>query len=409
MSSDTVIKVESLSKCYHIYNAPHERLKQFVLPRFRGAFGLPAKSYFREFWAVRDVSFEVRRGETVGILGFNGAGKSTLLQLICGTMTPTQGKVQVNAKIAALLELGAGFNPEFTGRENVFMNCSIQGMSRAEIEGRFEEIASFAGIGDFMDQPVKNYSSGMFARLAFSAAVHVDPGVLIVDEALSVGDMAFQERSFTKMKELRSAGTSILFVSHSTSAVRNFCDRAIWLERGQIKAIGDRLQICDAYEKEVQRTIRNEGSAVVMAVDRQKQDRSIEDRSVSIVSATTDKVLYSMGDDIRVDIRLHFQCDEISYGVGLIIYDSKGNIVSILNTLRDEMVISEKKEVWSLLIRDHHFAPGEYTVTVSIPDEKAMFSFDRWEHCMRFAVEMQRTKEGLACVEGIVRCEHEWQ
>jgi len=186
MSSDIAIKVENLSKCYEIYDTPRDRLKQFVLPRLRQKVGLSPARYYKEFWALKDVSFEVKKGETVGVLGFNGAGKSTLLQMICGTLNPTHGQIQTNGRISALLELGAGFNPEFTGRENVFLSCALYGMSQAEISVRFKDIADFAGIGDFIDQPVKHYSSGMYARLAFSAAVHVNPAVLIVDEALSV-------------------------------------------------------------------------------------------------------------------------------------------------------------------------------------------------------------------------------
>lgn len=400
--NELALRVDGLSKCYQIYDRPGDRLKQMIM---RGR-----RQYFREFWALQDVSFEVRKGETVGILGFNGAGKSTLLQMICGTLNPTQGRVHTDAKISALLELGAGFNPEFTGRENVFLNCALHGMSHAEIETRFDDIADFSGIGDFIDQPVKHYSSGMFARLAFSAAVHVNPGLLIVDEALSVGDMAFQEKSITRMKEIRESGTSILFVSHSISAVRNFCDRAIWLDRGRVRAFGERLQICDEYQSEVESTIRREVTLGI-ASPCASRDAAVyaDDKMIAIVSAVADKVSYAMGDDICVDIRLAFQRDAVRYGIGVIIYDSKGSIVSILNTLRDGLVIAESKAEWRLRIRDHHFAPGEYTLTLSIPDEHAMFSYDKWEHCIRFRVAMERNAAGLARVEGIVRCEHEWQ
>ena len=211
MSSDQIaIRVSNVSKRYEIYSAPLDRLKQFVLPlvQSRDQEG-ERRKYFNEFWALRDVSFEIKRGETIGVIGRNGSGKSTLLQMICGTLTPTGGEIETRGRIAALLELGSGFNPEFTGRDNVYMNAAILGLTKEEIDSRFSDIESFADIGHFLDQPVKTYSSGMVARLAFSVAVQVDPDILVVDEALSVGDMAFQEKSFTRMKKIRDAGTSI--------------------------------------------------------------------------------------------------------------------------------------------------------------------------------------------------------
>lgn len=184
MGEEIAISLENVSKCFKRYARPIDRLKEILLP---------GKAYAQEFWALRDLSFDVMKGETMGIIGRNGAGKSTLLQVICGTLTPTSGKVQVNGRVAALLELGAGFNPEFTGRENVYMNGAIMGLSKQEVDSRFDRIAAFADIGDFIDQPVKTYSSGMYVRLAFSSAIHVNPDILIVDEALSVGDLFFRQ------------------------------------------------------------------------------------------------------------------------------------------------------------------------------------------------------------------------
>jgi lipopolysaccharide transport system ATP-binding protein len=223
MSSDFAIKIENLSKCYQIYERPVDRLLQML---FRGR-----RTYFREFWAVRDVSFTVARGTTVAIIGRNGAGKSTLLQMICGTLTPTEGKITVNGKVAALLELGAGFNPEFTGRENVYLAASLYGLSREETDARFEAITAFAGIGDYVDQPVKTYSSGMFVRLAFAVIAHVDAEVLIVDEALSVGDAFFQQKCMRFLLDFKANGGTLLFVSHDMSAVNALCEYAILLRR----------------------------------------------------------------------------------------------------------------------------------------------------------------------------------
>ena len=408
---DVAISVQGLSKRYEIYANPRDRLKQFLLPRLQSVTGRSAQQYFHEFWAVKDVSFEINRGETVGIIGRNGSGKSTLLQMICGTLTPTGGKVETRGRIAALLELGSGFNPDFTGRENVYLNAAVLGLSKQEIDNRFDDIAAFADIRQFMDQPVKAYSSGMLARLAFSVAVQVDPDVLVVDEALSVGDMAFQEKSFTRMKRIRDAGTSILFVSHSPSAVRNFCNRAIWLDAGQMRAIGERLAVCDQYQHEMEDRIRQDSYSIpsIQGGAMMARDASnCADPTISVVAIRSDKTLYQMGDDIKIEVILKFKDIPLVYGVGLIFYDLKGNIVTILNTLRDDIYLTAKNEVLTLMIRDNHFAPGQYDITISVSDEHGMFSYDKLDSCLRFHVEMERSSRGLAKVEGLLRCEHEW-
>lgn len=202
-SSDIAIRIQNLSKCYQIYGSPHDRLKQFVAPRMQCLLGKPIKQYFREFWALKDISFEINKGETVGIVGCNGSGKSTLLQIICGTLAPTGGTVETRGRIAALLELGSGFNPEFTGRENVYMNAAVLGLSKKQVDDRFDDIAAFADIGQFIEQPVKTYSSGMYIRLAFAVAVNLDPEILIVDEALAVGDELFQRKCYSKIEAIK--------------------------------------------------------------------------------------------------------------------------------------------------------------------------------------------------------------
>ena len=261
MSSDDIaIRVSNLGKRYEMYGTPRARLKQFVIPKLcqalpplRKLFPGPndlSPTYFKEFWALKDVSFEINKGETVGIIGRNGSGKSTLLQMICGTISPTNGSIQTTGRIAALLELGSGFNPEFSGRDNVFLNGQILGLSQSEIESRYEAIVEFADIGEFIDQPVKTYSSGMVVRLAFSVAVNVDPEVLVVDEALAVGDMPFQIKCFSRLRKLRESGGTILFVSHSMSTVRSFCERAIYLDRGVVVLAGAANDICRQYEQD---------------------------------------------------------------------------------------------------------------------------------------------------------------
>ena len=248
-SDDFSIRVEGLSKRYEIYAQPADRLRQMILPRLQRVVHRPVRSWFNEFWALRDVGFEVCRGETVGIVGRNGSGKSTLLQMICGTLNPTAGKVTVRGRVAALLELGAGFNPEFTGRENVRLSGLLYGLSEQELEARFDAICDFAEIGDFIDRPVKTYSSGMYVRLAFSVAINVSPDVLVVDEALSVGDEAFQRKCFARIDAIRDAGATILFVSHAPGTVIELCDRAILLDQGEMIADGTPGFVVPRYQK----------------------------------------------------------------------------------------------------------------------------------------------------------------
>ena len=249
-AEEYAIRVRGVSKRFAIYDAPRDRLKQMLMPRLARLVGRPPRQYHREFEALHDVSFAIRRGETVGIVGRNGAGKSTLLQIISGTLGPSSGEVETRGRIAALLELGAGFNPEFTGRENVFLNGTILGFSREEVARRFDEIAAFADIGDFIDQPVKTYSSGMYVRLAFAVQACVDPDILIVDEALAVGDIGFQYKCFKRMEALKKRGVTILMVTHATGSVLEYADRCIVLDGGRVvEDTTDVLAAVLAYEK----------------------------------------------------------------------------------------------------------------------------------------------------------------
>ena len=240
--SDIAIRVSNLSKCYQIYDRPQDRLKQSVVPRLQRLIGQIPRTYFREFWALKGVSFEVKKGETVGIVGRNGSGKSTLLQMIAGTLAPTMGTVETNGRTAALLELGAGFNPEFTGRENIYMNAAVLGLSAKEVAEQFENITAFADIGTFIEQPLKVYSSGMMVRLAFAISVCVKPEILIVDEALSVGDFFFQQQCAERMRKLLAEGVTILFASHDISSVKALCDRALVLRDGRLVFDGDQKE-----------------------------------------------------------------------------------------------------------------------------------------------------------------------
>ena len=255
VTTEIVIRASGLSKAYRIYRNPTDRLRQAIVPRLRRLaspllrlLGRSTQStpYFTEFWALRELSFEVTRGETVAIIGRNGSGKSTLLQLVCGTLTPSAGDVQVQGRVAALLELGSGFNPEYTGRENVFLNASVLGLTREETAERLDAILAFADIGAFIDQPTKTYSSGMAMRLAFAVIAHVDADILIVDEALSVGDMMFSQKCLRWLREFQSHGT-VLFCSHDTGAVMQLCQRAIWLDQGRVRMQGAAADVAKAY------------------------------------------------------------------------------------------------------------------------------------------------------------------
>jgi lipopolysaccharide transport system ATP-binding protein len=249
MSSEIAIRARDVSKHYLMFERPEDRLKQMIVPRLRRLAGREPKPYYRDFAALNGISFDIRRGETVGIIGRNGSGKSTLLQIVCGTLQPTSGTIEVNGRIAALLELGAGFNPEFTGRENVFMNAAILGLSRAETEARFDDIARFADIGIFIDQPVKTYSSGMYVRLAFAVAINVDPDILVVDEALSVGDEAFQRKCFARIEDIKDKGGTILFVSHGAQIIVQLCNRAMLIDRGEKILEGKPKTVVGQYQR----------------------------------------------------------------------------------------------------------------------------------------------------------------
>ena len=237
--SSSVVEFRGVSKSYPIYPAPSARLKELAL--------FNRRSFHRDFWALRDITFQIQRGETFCVVGENGSGKSTLLQIVAGILQPTAGEVQVQGRVAALLELGTGFNPEFSGRDNVYVNAAILGLSRKEIDGKFRQIEEFAEIGDFIDQPVKTYSSGMAVRLAFAVAINVEPEILLVDEALAVGDIYFRQRCLRKVHELRGNGVTILFVSHAPSEVKAIGDRALWLDSGHIKELGSTDNVIAKY------------------------------------------------------------------------------------------------------------------------------------------------------------------
>lgn len=350
MSSEIAIRVQNLSKCYQIYDTPRDRLKQFVLPRMRQFAGKEPKQYFREFWALKDMSFEIKKGETVGIIGRNGSGKSTLLQMICGTLNPTGGSIETYGRIAALLELGSGFNPEFTGRENVYMNAAVLGLSREEIDARFDDIVAFADIGDFIEQPVKTYSSGMFVRLAFAIQANVDPEILIVDEALAVGDAYFVHRCMLRFNELQKSGTTILFVSHDANLVRNLCSRAIWLVDGGVRDEGNSSKVVDAYlahlfgqrevtagsisvGREIPKNVHIETS--IPNIDRRLGDQKYEIIGVGLYDESMNRISSTLNDRVvilRLTILNNSVDPNIALVTGYVFRNSRGQEIASTNS-----------------------------------------------------------------------------
>ena len=303
MSSEISIKVDSLSKCYQIYDQPRDRLKQFVVPRLQRAFGQPARQYFHEFWALKGVTFEVQRGETVGIVGRNGSGKSTLLQMICGTLNPSGGGIQTHGRIAALLELGSGFNPEFSGRENVYMNGAVLGLCKEDIDRRFDAIAAFADIGEFIEQPVKTYSSGMYVRLAFAVIAHVNAEILVIDEALAVGDAVFTQKCMRFLRKFKEEGT-LIFVSHDMGSVLNLCERAVWLHHGQLRQMGKSKEIAEAYLQYTLQEVYGQ-DAKLQGLDAAKDLPGNANADANILAPETDSVpQLDYGSQMRVNANL---------------------------------------------------------------------------------------------------------
>lgn len=436
MSSEIAIKVENLSKCYQIYKQPRDRLKQFVLPHFQRTIGVTPKQYFREFWALKDVSFEVKKGETVGIIGRNGSGKSTLLQMICGTLNPTSGSIQTNGRIAALLELGSGFNPEFTGRENVYLNGAVLGLSKDEIDNRFDHIVEFADIGEFIDQPVKTYSSGMFVRLAFSIQSNVNPEILIVDEALAVGDAYFVHRCMLRFHELQKLGTTILFVSHDATAIRSLCSKAIWLADGNVIAKGDTVNVVDSYLSHLfnQRVVS--GNAVEHSVESSSHlnnstalgiekkipniDRRLGDQSCRIVGVAlydeSMNPISSTKNDKSLILRMTIQNKSLKPAslitVGYSLRNGKGLDIASNNSSVEGIDIPINKKYGYLTVRLKialpYLHPGSYAFTVStghIHKSGEIMVADRIENAIAFDVFSEKRVHVLMNLSTVIEVE----
>ena len=399
--TDIAIRVSNLSKCYQIYNQPQDRLKQTLYPRLQRLAGKAPKQYYREFWALKDVSFEIKKGETVGIIGRNGSGKSTLLQMICGTITPTSGSIQTNGRIAALLELGSGFNPEFTGRENVYMNASVLGLRKEQIDERFNEIVAFADIGDFLEQSVKTYSSGMAVRLAFSVAIHVEPDILIVDEALAVGDVMFQMKCLDRLAAIRALGTTILFVSHSLEQVRRFCLSAIWLDHGKVQVVGDSNYVSDKYRDMSMRTlvsIESQASKHTVA------QNVLKPAIVKSVSVSSNKLLPFQFFSVRVTYFVgENPLPKLLLGVAIL--DAKGTYIFGPNTHLDKVDIpyAHGTHVVEYTIAKLTLLTGNFVIDVGLFSDGGLVCIDYLAAAAEITVEAEYFSEGLVFID------HEWR
>lgn len=395
MSSNTTISVENLTKKYEVYDKPINRLKQSL---YRGK-----KNFFREYKALDNISFKINKGETIGIVGKNGSGKSTLLQILANTLSATSGNVHVKGKVAALLELGSGFNPEYTGRENAIMNGVIMGLTEDEIKSRLPEIEKFAEIGDFIDQPVKTYSSGMFVRLAFACAINVDPDILIVDEALAVGDMKFQLKCIDKMKSFQKQGKTILFVTHDTYSVKNFCSRAIWISEGKIKLSGDVNTVIEAYEDEMKYGMTN---VEAPTIPEETKENVLIINGVEFYNSLGEKTRdFHYKDDvtIKVNYTIHSPMENIVGGIAL--FDKQNTYICGLNTKLDNISLPSNpgKYVLQLNYRDLNLLPGTYFIDVGFFESLGIIRLDYKSRYSYF-----RVSSGEYFAEGIVCIEHNW-
>lgn len=407
---EAAIQTLKLSKCYQLYQHPKDRLKQFLWPhRWWGS-----RQYYRELWALRDIDLMVMPGEVIGIVGQNGSGKSTLLQLICGTLTPTHGEVQVIGRVAALLELGAGFNPEFTGRENVLMSAAIMGLSQSEIDDRIEDIIDFSGVRDFIDQPVKTYSSGMYVRLAFSVAINVDPNILVIDEALSVGDGAFARKSFSRIMQMRDAGKTILFCSHSLFQVESLCARAIWINQGKIVLDGESAQVVSAYQAFLDKSMLNSTSEALIATSTSALDRKhavgnayLEKVKLQVNNINTQHAIITSGQS-NIMIWVSFASDPLlpCPNVAMTLQTKDGRTITSAATWEDKFSV-QRTSAGSGQIRlrldQLPLLKGEYLINIYLLCERGLHLYDSAEGVA--ALQVNQTGR----LQGYFSIPHQWE
>lgn len=400
MSSSFAIQAQHLGKAFQLYDQPIDRLKQMLM---RGR-----KRYYKEFAALHDVSFELRKGEVLGLVGRNGAGKSTLLQLICGTLTPSGGQVSVHGRVAALLELGAGFNPDFTGQENIYLNASILGLSKAEIDARYDAIVEFSGIGDFIHQPVKTYSSGMYVRLAFSIATSVDPDILVIDEALSVGDGAFARKSFDRIMRLKEKGATILFCSHSVYQIEALCTRALWLDKGVVQLLGDPATVVAGYQAFLDRDAVSQSTdhetATVASPTGHARILGVQTQS----DATVGKTLYLQSLKQTLAVSVGFASDTALPPpvVAVTIHAPDGRTIASSSTQADSIEVARDAAGRGTATLEFPKIPllkGEYYVGAYLLSENGIHVYDSATN----VATLHFSQEGLE--QGVVSLPHQWR
>lgn len=407
LSDSPIVEIDGISKCYQIYDRPQDRLKQFLC---RGR-----RKFFREFWALQPLSLTIRRGECVGFVGRNGSGKSTLLQILAGTLNPSSGAVRNHGRVAALLELGAGFNPEFSGRENVYLNAAILGLTGSEIAERFERIVEFSEIGMFIDEPVKTYSSGMYVRLAFSVAIHVDPEVLIVDEALSVGDAAFQYKCLRRIEELQKKGTSIILVSHDSAVIKRFCSRAGWLHESRMVSFGDSVEVVNQYEdfcRQQMRDVRETPAEVLAPEAAQMGNGRSEETPVARVVQTqlldghgAINHVFVLGAELQLQIEYEVEvAAPDGFVVGAALFRKDDLYICGVNTLLDKQEIPSQLGRHKVVLHYPTVSvlPGSYYFKVGLLDKTATVRWDFLHNAGEFTV------VGPYIAEGVFLIDREW-
>jgi lipopolysaccharide transport system ATP-binding protein len=399
MSSSIAIRAQHLGKAFQLYDRPIDRLKQMLMQG--------RKRYYKEFTALHDVSFELRKGEVLGLVGRNGAGKSTLLQLMCGTLNPSGGQVAVQGRVAALLELGAGFNPDFTGQENIYLNASILGLSKAEIDARYDGIVEFSGIGDFIHQPVKTYSSGMYVRLAFSIATSVDPDILVIDEALSVGDGAFARKSFDRIMRLKEKGATILFCSHSVYQIEALCTRALWLDKGVVQLFGDPATVVAGYQAFLDRDASPQNADQAMPSTAPTGHARILEVQTQ-VDATAGKVLYVQSSKQTLAVTIQFASDPQlpSPVIALTIHAPDGRTITSSSTQSDGLELARDLAGRGAARIEFPKIPllkGEYFIGVYLLSENGIHVYDAAAN----VATLHFSQETLE--QGVVSLPHFWQ
>ncbi|MFK4567200.1 ABC transporter ATP-binding protein [Enterococcus sp. UD-01] len=397
--SEYAIDIKNITKTYNMYKKPSDRFKEALNPL--------KKNYHDLFYALKDVTLQIKKGEMIGFVGENGSGKSTILKIITGVLTPTSGTMTIDGKISALLELGSGFNPEYSGYENIFLNGMVLGFSREEMQERVQDVIDFADIGDHLYQPVKTYSSGMFVRLAFAVAINVDPDILIVDEALAVGDLEFQLKCMEKFTEIKNSGKTILFVSHDVNSIRRFCDRTFWLKNGEVVEAGDTMDVTTNYENFLKKKS-------IKTVDREKTIKNeetvpdiIEVEKATLLNYALEP-LEMVNQDEKVILKLEYTVknDTIKSPVcGVAIRTVDNNYVCGLNTLLDQVEIPWKKgkNVFYLEYGKMSLLTGEYYFDIAFFEEHATVPLVYKTKYLNMFI------TGRYAGEGIVILDHEWK